>query len=163
MVRKSHLGRALRRYRAPVGLAMQSPVENCLAQIDRACREIAFCELADMLSKSRITALRGALSGCREEELRGEPGLQLTSRTLAAELVSLEQTLPLEQAYRADQRDLAIARLNEAQKRLRVGRAADVGDDETLLARVKSALAISAMEVVTMARHKAAARVGMSW
>ncbi|HEY0274834.1 MAG TPA: hypothetical protein VGC31_01995 [Paenirhodobacter sp.] len=161
MLRKSYLGRALRGYRAPGSLAVQNPVESCLAQIDRACREIAFCELADVLAKSRITALRSALSICRDEESRADPGPRLESRTLEAELASLEQTLPLEQAYRADQRDLAIARLTEAQTRLRIGRGSET--DDGLRKRVQSALALSAKEVVTMSRHKAATRVSLCW
>lgn len=160
MAWKSHLNRSPHRVPRPQDLATQGVVESCLAQIDRACREIAFCELAEMLANARVTALRGALSACRKEE--GIAERDLASRTLAAELVSLEQTLPLEQAYRADQRDLAIARLTDAQKRLGGGRTQEVLTDAQH-SRVRAALRISAAEVVAVSRDRAAMRVGLIW
>lgn len=163
MAWKAHFDRPLERLRWPDCPPAPDPVESCLAQIDRACREIAFCELADVIAGSRISALRKALSHCREEERRDAGAGDLDSRTVEAELASLEQTLPLEQAYRADQRDLAIARLTEAQSRLRVGCTSEAEMNETLKSRVRAALTISAAEMVAISRDRAVARVAQIW
>lgn len=126
----------------PFGEEAVSGVEADLRQVERACREIAFCELAEAMAKSRIAALRGAVSGCRAE-VAAQPEsreLHLAAVTLEAELASFEETLPIECAYRADQRDMALARLGRAQDRLREGACCE---DEIVRVRVQAALALS--------------------
>lgn len=135
----------------------QAEVEADLAQIERACREIAFCELAEAMAHARIVALRGAASGCRAEA-EAQPGsheLRLAARSLANELASFEETLPLECAYRADQRDIALARLGGAQARLRER----CVEDGAVRTRVQAALALAPGLLVQSARQQAAARL----
>lgn len=141
---------------APVVAA--DPVARDLAQVDRACREVAFCEIADALALARIVALRGAVAGCIAElAAGGASDLRLAAGTLSEELASFEETLPLEQAFRADQRDMAIARLEAARERLAAVDPADLG--EAMGLRLRAALTLTAENVVTAARDRAAERV----
>lgn len=136
----------------------RSGAEADLRQIERACREIAFCELAEAMAQSRIAALRGAVAGGRAE-IAAQPeceDLRLSVRTLERELASFEETLPIECAYRADQRDIALARLSAAQARLR---AQAVSGDGADMVRVQAALALSPRVVVHNSRQQAAARI----
>ncbi|WP_420344247.1 hypothetical protein [Paenirhodobacter sp.] len=136
----------------------RSGAEADLRQIERACREIAFCELAEAMAQSRIAALRGAVAGGRAE-IAAQPeceDLRLSVRTLECELASFEETLPIECAYRADQRDIALARLSAAQARLR---AQAVSGDGVDMVRLQAALALSPRVVVHNSRQQAAARI----
>lgn len=106
----------------PVGALF--PLESAMEEIGRAARDIAFAETADVISTSRISVLRDMIAACREElalQTDRVVALELAAAIdgLSEELISFEETLPLERAFRADQRDHAVARIEAAQSRLR--------------------------------------------
>ncbi len=106
----------------PVGALF--PLESAMEEIGRAARDIAFAETADVISTGRIAVLRDMICACREEmtvQTDRTVALELAAAIdgLGEELASFEETLPLERAFRADQRDHAVARIEAAQSRLR--------------------------------------------
>lgn len=154
-------------------------VEAELARIARACREIAFCELSEALAQARIRALRGVVAGCRAEaEARrqetpedadlmtaeAQVDLRFARETLEEELSSFEETLPLEAAFRADQRDRATASILTAQERLQqaLQRAGAECPDPVALGarpRILAAVALTPAEVIANARERARDRM----
>lgn len=148
------------------------PIESAMDEIARAARDIAFCETADVIACGRITVLRDMISACHAEIAVQHDDLVASELVAAVEglgddLASFEETLPLERAFRADQRDHAVARIAAAQSRLRVF-VADASlqpdlfdpalsrDEAVQLAR--AALARSPEEIVLAARMEAEAR-----
>lgn len=148
------------------------PIESAMDEIARAARDIAFCETADVIACGRITVLRDMIAACHAEiALQHDDAVagELVSAVegLGDDLASFEETLPLERAFRADQRDHAVARITAAQSRLRV-----FVDDPALqpelfdpaLSReeavelARAALARSPEEIVQSARLEAEAR-----
>lgn len=100
------------------------PLESALDDLGRAARDIAFAETADVIALHRITVLRDMIEACRAEITQQKDtkvAMELVAAIdgLGAELSSFEETLPLERAFRADQRDHAVARIEAAQSRLR--------------------------------------------
>ena len=100
------------------------PLESALDDLGRAARDIAFAETADVIALHRITVLRDMIEACRAEITQQKDtkvAMELAAAIdgLGAELSSFEETLPLERAFRADQRDHAVARIEAAQSRLR--------------------------------------------
>lgn len=100
------------------------PLESAMDELGRAARDIAFAETADVIAVNRIRVLRDMISACRSEIALQQDrtvALELAAAIdgLGAELTSFEETLPLERAFRADQRDSAVARIEAAQSRLR--------------------------------------------
>lgn len=155
----------------PVGALF--PFESAMDEIARAARDIAFCESADVIAIGRIAVLRDMIAACRsemahqdDEEIAAE--LMVAAGDLGEELSSFEETLPLERAFRADQRDHAVARIEAAQSRLR-GFVADTESEAALfdpaLSReeavelAQAALARSPFEIVRSARLEAEARL----
>lgn len=148
------------------------PLESAMDDLGRAARDIAFAETADVIALHRISVLRDMIAACRAEIAVQEDtmvALELAAAIdgLSEELSSFEETLPLERAFRADQRDHAVVRIEAAQSRLRSfieteGMGADLFDpaltrDEAVeLAR--AALARSPAQIIAAARLEAEAR-----
>ena len=100
------------------------PLDSAMEDLGRAARDIAFAETADVIAVNRIRVLRDMISACHAEIAQQTDraiALELAAAIdgLGAELSSFEETLPLERAFRADQRDDAVARIEAAQTRLR--------------------------------------------
>lgn len=155
----------------PVGALF--PIESAMDEIARAARDIAFCESADVIATGRIAVLRDMIAACRAEIARQEDDevaaeLMVAVDELGDELASFEETLPLERAFRADQRDHAVARIEAAQSRLR-GFVADAAAQAELfdpaLSReeavelAQAALARGPADIVRSARFEAEARL----
>ncbi|MFT3689742.1 hypothetical protein [Paenirhodobacter sp.] len=142
----------------PLGNEPVSDVQADLAQVEQACREIGFSAQAEAMARFRVVGLRAAVVGCRAEIARRPEAseLRLAATALEAELASFEETLPMECAYRADQRDMALARLGGAQARLRARLRSE--DDETRL-RVQAALALSPELLVRVSQEQAVAEL----
>ncbi|MGD9916669.1 MAG: hypothetical protein AB7U46_01520 [Paenirhodobacter sp.] len=149
------------------------PIESAMEEIGRAARDIAFCESADAIACGRISVLRDMIAACRTEIAQQEDDevaaeLLVAIDGLGEDLASFEETLPLERAFRADQRDHAVTRIEAAQSRLR-GFIADpqieAGLFDPRLSRAEvvdlaeAALARSPAEIVASARAEAKARL----
>ncbi|MBZ4021223.1 hypothetical protein CKO11_01930 [Rhodobacter sp. TJ_12] len=148
------------------------PLEAALEEIGRAARDIAFAETADVIALGRIKVLRDMIAACHDE-VENEPdrtvALELAAAIdgLSAELASFEETLPIERAFRADQRDQAIAQITAAQDRLQgfvanEGQQAEVFDPaltrEEAVELAQAAIARTPAEIVAAARLEAEAR-----
>ncbi|MDF1619240.1 hypothetical protein [Pseudothioclava nitratireducens] len=148
------------------------PVETAMDDIGRAVRDAAFVEAAEVIARDRVAMLRQMIVGC-EDELSHREGeaferLSDTIDTLREELASLEETLPLETAFRADQRDLLRVRITDAQDRLRrflIDPAARENAFDPLLTldeaieRVETALSRGPDDILAAARAEASARI----
>ncbi|SOC16341.1 hypothetical protein [Rhodobacter maris] len=148
------------------------PLQAALEEIGRAARDIAFAETADVIALGRIRLLRDMINACHDEAERAEDlhvTLELVAAIdgLSAELASFEDTLPLERAFRADQRDQALERIAAAQAGLRafIANASQRADlFEPMLSRAEAvelavtALARSPEDIATAARAEAEAR-----
>ena len=149
------------------------PLESAMDELGRAARDIAFAETADVIAVNRIRVLRDMISACRGEIALQQDrtvALELAAAIdgLGAELTSFEETLPLERAFRADQRDHAVARIEAAQSRLR-GFVNSVGMEaaqfDPALSREEAVeLALAALErspaqIIAAARLEAEARL----
>ena len=149
------------------------PLQSAMEELGRAARDIAFAETADVIALGRITVLRDMISACREElalQADRSVALELAAAIdgLSEELTSFEETLPLERAFRADQRDHAVTRIEAAQSRLRSfvqtdGLQAELFDpalsrDEAVELAV-AALARSPADIIAAARLEAEARL----
>ena len=100
------------------------PLQSAMEDIGLAARDIAFAETADVIALGRIAVLRDMISACRAElavQTNRDVALELAAAVdgLGEELTSYEETLPLERAFRADQREDAVAQIIAAQTRLR--------------------------------------------
>ncbi|MFD2174508.1 hypothetical protein [Rhodobacter lacus] len=100
------------------------PLQTTLEEIGRAARDLALAETADVVALGRIRLLRDMIEACHEAIAAAEDrhvALELVAAIdgLGAELASFEDTLPLERAFRADQRDRALERIAAAQAQLR--------------------------------------------
>lgn len=155
----------------PVGALF--PIESAMDEIARAARDLAFCESADVIAVGRIAVLRDMIAACRAEQplqddvaVRAE--LRAAVEQLDEELASFEETLPLERAFRADQRDHAVARIEAAQARLHgfvtdAAQGAEVFDPvlsrEEAVELAQAALARSPADIMRAARFEAEARL----
>ncbi|PTV96281.1 hypothetical protein C8J27_10275 [Rhodobacter aestuarii] len=147
-------------------------LESALEEIGRAARDIAFVETADVIALGRIKALRDMITACQDEaeiETDQTVAMELAAAVdgLTEDLASHEETLPLERAFRADQRDQALARIEAAQGKLRdfietKGQEAQVFDPaltrEEVVELAQAALARSPEQIVAAARLEAEAR-----
>jgi len=100
-------------------------------EIVEALRDLEACETADLIALHRIEALRGMVMACSVDDSDAE--LRVARAALEEDLASLEETLPLERAFRADQRDAALARIARAARmaaEARVGRDAASSSNE---------------------------------
>lgn len=148
------------------------PLEAAMEEIGRAARDIAFAETADVIALGRIRILRDMIAACHDEVARTHD-FALTRELTAAidglglELADFEDTLPLERAFRADQRDQAVAQIHTTHERLR----AFVADStqqavlfEPALSRAEAvelaleALAQSPEDIIAAARAEAETR-----
>ena len=148
------------------------PLESAMDDLGRAARDIAFAETADVIALHRITVLRDMIEACRAEITRNQDpkvALELAAAIegLGAELSSFEETLPLERAFRADQRDHAVARIKAAQSRLRsfveaAGMQPDLFDPaltrDEAVELAMAALERSPAQIIAAARREAEAR-----
>ncbi|TKD15513.1 hypothetical protein FBT96_16295 [Rhodobacter capsulatus] len=148
------------------------PLESAMDDLGRAARDIAFAETADVIALHRITVLRDMIEACRSEIARSQESkvaMELAAAIdgLGEELSSFEETLPLERAFRADQRDHAVARIEAAQSRLRtfietVGMQPDLFDPaltrEEAVELAMAALERSPAQIIAAARREAEAR-----
>jgi hypothetical protein len=149
------------------------PLESAMQDLGRAARDIAFAETADVIALSRIKVLRDMIAACRDEiavQTERSVALELAAAIdgLSEELASFEETLPLERAFRADQRDHAVGRIEAAQSRLRSfveteGLDAELFDPalsrEEAVELAVAALARSPAEIIAAARLEAEARL----
>ncbi len=149
------------------------PLHSAMEDIGLAARDIAFAETADVIALGRIAVLRDMMAACRAElavQTNREVALELAAAIdgLGQELTSYEETLPLERAFRADQRDDAVARIVAAQTRLRhfidtEGQEAAQFDPALDRAEAvelaQAALARTPAEIVASARLEAEARL----
>jgi len=149
------------------------PLESAMEELGRAARDIAFAEAADVIAVNRIKVLRDMISACHEEIVLQRDrtvALELAAAIdgLGEELTSFEDTLPLERAFRADQRDHAVARIEAAQTRLRAfvectDMQADLFDPalsrEEAVELAKAALLRSPADIIAAARLEAEARM----
>ncbi|ADE84251.1 hypothetical protein [Rhodobacter capsulatus] len=148
------------------------PLESAMDDLGRAARDIAFAETADVIALHRITVLRDMIEACQAEIARNHDtkvALELAAAIdgLGEELSSFEETLPLERAFRADQRDHAVARIEAAQSRLRTfvetaGMQPDLFDPaltrDEAVELAMAALERSPAQIIAAARREAEAR-----
>lgn len=99
--------------RAAIGAALDA--------IGQAANDIVFAEMAAIIAARRVEVLGDMIDACRAERARGEAQAELDEAidTLEAERDRAGTTLPLEQAFHADARDEALARIVAAQAGLR--------------------------------------------
>lgn len=109
-----------------VGQAFALPedtIDAAVEELSRAAGDMARCAAAEAMVVGRVAALRGLLGECaalQEQAGATEAGtLQSALAALRDDLASLEETLPLERAFHADERDRARARMAQARGRLR--------------------------------------------
>ena len=149
------------------------PLHSALEDIGRAARDIAFAETADVIALGRIAVLRDMIAACHAElavQTNRDVALELAAAIdgLGEELTSFEDTLPLERAFRADQRDDAVARIAAAQTRLRgfvETQGQEAAQFDPALSRAEAvelaqaALARTPAEITAAARLEAEARL----
>jgi len=99
------------------------PIEAALDELRLAARDLAFAETAEMIAQNRITVMDGMIAACEKDATQSATSEAVALRDAAANLreerASLVATLPLECDFRADQRDLARARIAAVHARLR--------------------------------------------
>ncbi|OCX60933.1 hypothetical protein BFP70_15785 [Thioclava sp. SK-1] len=96
-------------------------VVQAIVQIAAAARDIAVCEMAEIAALGRIDALRATLVAVETELAMmhsTDAGLEGNVATLWDDLIEHEQSLPVELAHQADQRDAASDRLAAARRDL---------------------------------------------
>ncbi|TMV89077.1 hypothetical protein FGG78_15645 [Thioclava sp. BHET1] len=151
------------------------PLEAALRELQCAAHDLAFAETADLISDNRVVMLDGMIRACQADAARSTAeeaeALWSAAASLSEERAELAETLPLEHAFHADQKDLARARMRASQRRLRswlhlscaTGCAApgfdpNIAPDEAR-ALVREALALTPEEVSRRARFEARARL----
>lgn len=102
------------------------PFDAALEALGRGARDLAFVEAAEAIALDRIARLGAMIAACEQEMACGagagadaQAELAEAIGVLIRERASLTETLPLERAFRADQRDDAMARVRAAQDWLR--------------------------------------------
>jgi hypothetical protein len=99
------------------------PIEAALDELRLAARDLAFAEVAEMIAHNRVSVMDGMIAACEADAARcaknEAAALSDAALNLREERASLAETLPLECAFRADQRDLATARIAAVQARLK--------------------------------------------
>ncbi|MEZ5685396.1 MAG: hypothetical protein R3D78_05605 [Paracoccaceae bacterium] len=148
------------------------PVEEALDQLGRAARDAAFIEAAEAIAEERVAQAAQMLAAC-QDELEYLDGAEAAELAVAVEglhedLDSLRATLPLERAFRADQRDAARTRIAAAQDRLARFLLAPENEPEAFdpvfsrdeaVVLARQALARAPDEIIAAARLEARARV----
>ncbi|WP_417806650.1 hypothetical protein [Thioclava sp.] len=148
------------------------PIEAALDELRLAARDLAFAEAAEMIAQNRITVIDGMIAACEADaaECAASEAAALSdaAANLREERASLAETLPLERAFRADQRDLASARIAAVQTRLKawlddpaaieVPFNPNIAPDEAI-ALAQEGLACSPEEIAMAARSDARARL----
>ena len=148
------------------------PIEAALGELRRAARDLAFAEAAEMIAQNRIAVIDGMIATCEADAARSggadAGALGEAAASLREERASLAATLPLECAFRADQRDHACARILAVQARLQewLGDPArsetafnpNIAPDEAVI-MVQEAVARSPDEIAASARAEARARL----
>ncbi|MER5170750.1 hypothetical protein [Thioclava kandeliae] len=140
-----------------------------LIEIGRAARDIATSEAAEVQLHGRVARIREGIARVEARIAKLniiDPSLEAAADALWAELASYRESLPLELAFRADQRDRAIDRLETARQRLQrvMGlidetRPDDKPDLRQLLHDlVEGAMSRRAEEIIRQAREEARAR-----
>lgn len=104
----------------------RSAIGAALDAIGQAANDIVFAEMAGIIAARRVEVLVDMIDACRAERGLGAALAELDEaiETLEAELARAQSTLPLEQAFHADVRDEALARIVGAQAGLRAALAA---------------------------------------
>lgn len=99
----------------------RAAIGTALDAIGQAANDIVFAEMAAIIAARRVEVLVDMIAACEAERARGEVVAELDEAidTLEAELERARTTLPLEQAFHADARDEALARIVAAQAGLR--------------------------------------------
>ena len=99
----------------------RAAIGTALDAIGQAANDIVFAEMAAIIAARRVEVLVDMIAACEAERARGEVVAELDEAidTLEAELDRARTTLPLEQAFHADARDEALARIVAAQAGLR--------------------------------------------
>jgi len=99
----------------------RAAIGAALDEIGQAANDIVFAEMAAIIAARRVEVLVDMIDACRAERARGEAQAELDEavETLETELDRAQTTLPLEQAFHADARDEALARIVAAQAGLR--------------------------------------------
>ena len=148
------------------------PIEAALDELRLAARDLAFAETAETIAQNRITVIDGMIAACEADAMHSDRGeaaaLSDAATTLREERASLAETLPLERAFRADQRDLACARIAAVKTRLQ----AWIDNPEAIkapfnpnialdeaIALAQEGLDCSPEDIVTAARSAARARL----
>ncbi|WP_339108879.1 hypothetical protein [Thioclava sp. GXIMD4216] len=141
-----------------------------LIEIGRAARDIATCEAAEAMLHHRVARIRDGIARVEDRIAQlnmVDASLEAASAALWAELQSYQDSLPLELAFRADQRDRAIDRLESARQRLQ--RLMDLIDEcrpaskqdlrQMLHDLVDGAMSRRSDEIIRQAREEARARL----
>ena len=101
----------------------EDAIDAAVEEFSRAAGDMARCAAAEAVATGRVAALRALLdqfSAAQERANASEAeALQAALAALRDDLASLEQTLPLERAFHADERDRARARMALARAQLR--------------------------------------------
>ncbi|OWY16026.1 hypothetical protein B6V73_12600 [Thioclava sp. JM3] len=98
-------------------------VERVLEELRQAVSDLAFAEAAELIARHRVAFLDEMISGCLDDaetaEVDTAAALRTAAEGLQEERATVAETMPLELALRADQRDAACDRIRAAQRRLR--------------------------------------------
>lgn len=146
---------------------------QALDSLSQASRDLAFTEMAEVIACNRLSSLDDMIEGCRSDmdivDGAEYEALENALTVLGEERASLAATLPLELAFRADQRDLATGLFVQAQADIRAwflehnhhpeaGLLSDEKYDSPIIEQAKDALKETAQGISISARAEAQAR-----
>ncbi len=93
--------------------------QRAIRDLDAATAEALRIDRAEAQANRRVEALSAAIRACRAEIRHSDDAELLDAlESLLEDLSRMEETLPLEQAFRADERERAMSRAVAAQARL---------------------------------------------
>lgn len=113
-----------RHFRRPIG-QRRDPVDGAAAEAlgayDRALVDLARIDRAEAITHRRLVAMEEMILACREAmdaPTQDQEDMRRALDGLLEDLVKMEETLPIERAFLADERDRAMMQIRGIRNRL---------------------------------------------